>query len=107
MRSFRFFATLAVMLSLWSVTLAQSSGFDTSRMDRSAEACDDFFQFANGTWLKNTEIPAAFSSWGTFQSLRDSNNAILKEILDSAATSKVKTGTDTQMIGDFYTTCMD
>lgn len=98
---------LAVIFSLWSSVLTQSSGFDTGRMDRSTEACDDFFQYANGTWLKNTQIPASESRWGTFNMLADSNNALLKDVLEKAAAAKAKKGSDTQMIGDFYATCMD
>ena len=33
-------------------------------MDKSADACDNFYQYANGSWLKATEIPAAFPTWG-------------------------------------------
>ncbi len=106
-RLFRFVTTLAIMLSLWGSVLAQSSGFDPSRMDRTTEACDDFFQYANGSWLKNTQIPASESSWGTFNMLRDSNNAILMGVLEKATASKAKSGSDAQMIGDFYATCMD
>ncbi len=106
-RLFRFVTTLAIMLSLWGSVLAQSSGFDPSRMDRTTEACDDFFQYANGTWLKNAQIPSTEASWGTFNMLRDSNNAILKGVLEKAAATKAKQGSDTQMIGDFYATCMD
>ncbi|MEQ1921701.1 MAG: M13 family metallopeptidase N-terminal domain-containing protein, partial [Pyrinomonadaceae bacterium] len=106
-RLFRFVTTLAIMLSLWAGVLAQSSGFDPSRMDRTTEACDDFFQYANGTWLKNTQIPSTEASWGTFNMLRDSNNSILKGVLEKAAATKAKDGSDTQMIGDFYATCMD
>ena len=106
-RLFRFVTTLAIMLSLWGGVLAQSSGFDPSRMDRTTEACDDFFQYANGTWLKNTQIPPSEASWGTFNMLRDSNNTILKGVLEKAAASNAKSGSDAQMIGDFYATCMD
>ena len=103
----RFFTGMAVLVSLWSGVLAQSTGFDTSRMDRSTEACDDFFQYANGTWLKNTQIPASESRWGSFNMLADSNNALLKEVLEVSAATKGKPGSDAQMIGDLYTTCMD
>ena len=106
-RLFRFVTTLAIMLSLWAGVLAQSSGFDPSRMDRSTEACDDFFQYANGSWLKNTQIPPSEASWGTFNMLRDSNNSILKRVLEKAAAANAKSGSDAQMIGDFYATCMD
>ena len=104
---FRFVVTLAVMLSLWSCVLSQSSGFDTSRMDRSADACDDFFQFANGTWIKNTEIPPSQSRWGSFNILSESNRDVLHDILEKAAKQKAKAGSDIRLIGDFYTSCMD
>lgn len=104
---FRFLTAFVVLLSIYTSAIAQSSGFDTSRMDRSADACDDFFQFANGSWIKNTQIPPSESSWGTFNMLRDSNSSLLKDVLEKAAKTNAKQGSDTQMIGDFYATCMD
>jgi len=89
------------------MTPAQSKAFDTSRMDTTADACTDFFQYANGTWLKNTEVPPAFPRWGTFNILADNNQAILKEILEKAVQTKAAPGTDTQLIGDLYASCMD
>jgi putative endopeptidase len=103
----RFFAVVVVVFSLWTATLAQSSGYDTSRMDRSANACDDFFQYANGTWLKNTEIPASQSRWGSFNILNESNRDVLHDILENAAKQKAPKGSDAQLIGDFYASCMD
>src|SRR5829696_642852 len=107
MRILRFMTALTVLLSVCAATLAQSKGFDTSRMDTSVSACTDFFQYANGTWLKNTEIPASQSSWGTFNMLRDNNTAILREILEDAAKVNAPKGSNTQLIGDFYAACMD
>lgn len=103
----RFITTLLILLSVYMTTMAQSRGFDTSRMDTSADACTDFFQFANGTWLKNTQIPASESRWGTFNILGDNNNSILREVLENAAKSKAAPGSDAQLIGDFYASCMD
>src|SRR6476620_4595892 len=102
MRLFRLFTTLAIMASLWTGVLAQSSGFDTTRMDRSTEACDDFFQFANGTWLKNTEIPPSQSRWGSFNILAENNRDTLHEILDASLKSKAPAHSNMQMISDFY-----
>src|SRR4051794_22043219 len=107
MRPFRILTTLAVALSLWSGTLAQSSGFDTSRMDRGVDACDDFFQFANGTWLKNTEIPPSQSRWGSFNILAENNREVLHDILEKAAANKAAKGTTLRMIGDYYESCMN
>ncbi|HUR98390.1 MAG TPA: M13 family metallopeptidase [Pyrinomonadaceae bacterium] len=104
---FQFVATTLVLVSLWSSMLAQSKGFDTARVDKSADACNDFFQYANGTWLRTTEIPASESRWGTFNILADNNNAMLRGILETSAKSKAAKGSDAQLIGDFYASCMD
>lgn len=106
----QFFSSITVFvvaLSVWTAAMAQSAGFDTGRMDRTAGACNDFFQYANGTWLKNTQIPASESRWGTFNMLADSNNAMLRNVLETAAKTPSLTGSDTQIIGDLYATCMD
>jgi putative endopeptidase len=92
---------------MYVTTMAQSKAFDTNRMNTSADACTDFFEYANGTWIKNTEIPPAFSRWGTFNILADNNQAILKEILETAVKTKSAAGSDTQLIGDLYASCMD
>lgn len=88
--------------------LAQSSGFDVSRMDKSVDACNDFYQYVNGNWLKTTEIPAAFPSWGGFDILQTRNREISRDILEAAMknTSAAK-GSDEQLIGDYYAACMD
>src|ERR1043166_1055811 len=102
-------AALAVCL-LALAALAQNGGhgFDTSRMDTSASACTDFYQFANGNWLKTTQIPAAFPSWGSFNVLAENNRNTLHEILDEAAKDgSAKPGSVEQKIGDFYATCTD
>jgi putative endopeptidase len=106
-RSFRHISAFAFIVALCFTTFAQSSGFDPARMDRTVEACEDFFQYANGSWLRNTQIPASEARWGTFNILADSNNSILKQILDNAAKNGGRSGSDAQMIGDFYSTCMD
>lgn len=96
-----------LLMSIYSAVIAQSSGFDVSRMDRSVDACTDFFEYANGAWLRSTQIPSTESRWGTFNILGDSNNALLKSVLEKAAASKAKKGSDQQLIGDYYATCMD
>lgn len=104
---FRFTLFSLALMFVCTGASAQSKGFETTRMDKTADACTDFFQFANGTWLKNTEIPSSESRWGTFNILGDNNNAILREVLEAAAKSKSPAGSDAQLIGDFYASCMD
>nr|MBA3784760.1 hypothetical protein [Acidobacteriota bacterium] len=55
--SLRFVIALMVLLSVYSSVTAQTVAFDVTRMDNSVEACTDFFQYANGNWVKKTEIP--------------------------------------------------
>ncbi len=109
MRNFNFRLTvvITILLSICVSAFAQNKGFDTSRMDKSVEACTDFFQYANGTWLKNTAIPAAYSRWGSFNILGENNNAVLKSVLETASKTKAASGTDTQLIGDYFASCMD
>ena len=104
---FRSLTAALILFSLWSSTLAQSKGFDTKRMDTSVDACNDFFQYANGTWLRTTEIPASESRWGSFNILANNNNSTLREILETASKTKSPKGSDAQLIGDFYGSCMD
>src|SRR5580765_816700 len=70
-RFFRFLTAALVVYSVGIVAMAQTKAFDVSRMDTSADACDDFFQFANGNWVKNTPIPPSQSRWGSFNSLAE------------------------------------
>jgi putative endopeptidase len=83
-------------------------GFDLSSMDRSVKPCDDFFQFAGGSWLKNNPIPASRARWGNFDLLRTHNEEVLHEILEAAAKNHAaEPGSNDQKIGDFYATCMN
>ena len=95
-------------ISLTAVFGQTGSGIDVSNMDKNTSACTDFFQYANGTWLKNTEIPAAYPSWGAFNVLAENNRKALHEILEEAAkkTNAVK-GSNEQKIGDYYASCLD
>ena len=81
---------------------------DVANMDTTCRACDDFFEFANGGWLKRTTIPASYTTYGSFNSLADKNSDVLRGILDAAALDRAaKSGTPTQKLGTFYATCMD
>ncbi len=83
--------------------------FDPTFIDKSANACTDFFQFANGAWLKNDTIPAAFSSTGVSKDMSDRNELVVRSVLDDAmkARKTAPAGSTRAKLGTFYASCMD
>jgi putative endopeptidase len=80
---------------------------DLAALDRSVAPCQDFYQFACGTWLKATPIPDDQSIWGRGLSvLREQNETRLMETLEKAAASP-GSGPYEKALGDFYASCMD
>ena len=84
-----------------------SWGFDTSNLDKTCKACDDFYQFAMGGWIKSNPIPPEYPNWGTFTQLADKNQKNVRQVLEDAAAAKGAPGSNEQKIGDFYSACMD
>jgi predicted metalloendopeptidase len=83
-------------------------GIDTTSFDRSVRPQDDFFRFVNGTWLKNTEIPADRTRFGSFDALaEESQNAVRAIIEEAAKAPAAKPGSETQKVGDLYLSFMD
>ena len=60
-------------------------GFDTTGMDRTVAPGDNFYQYANGTWAKNTPIPADKSNYGMFTLLDDLSKERTRTIIEEAA----------------------
>ncbi|MBZ5607428.1 MAG: M13 family metallopeptidase [Acidobacteriia bacterium] len=82
-------------------------GFSTANMDLTADPCQNFYQYACGTWMAKHPIPADQSRWGVLALINDRNRAVLQNILEKAAVSDAKRTPDEQKIGDFYASCMD
>jgi putative endopeptidase len=80
-----------------------------ANMDTSVKPQDDFFGYANGGWIKNTEIPAEESRWGSFNELIERNNDALHAIAEKAAATQVdpKLAPEVQKVGDYYSSGMD
>ncbi len=103
----RMITAMAVLFTFCFSAIGQSKGFDPGRMDRSVDACNDFFQYSNGTWVENTKIPDSEFRWGSFNILAENNREILRGILDKASSTEANKGSDMQLIGDFYYSCMN
>lgn len=82
--------------------------FEKSNFDTTVAACDDFYQYTNGGWIKNNPVPAAYGRWSAFNELADFNTNAIRTILEEAAADKnAKPGSQRQMTGDFYASGMD
>ena len=81
--------------------------FDTAGMDTTVKPGDNFFLYANGKWIKDTEIPKTETGWGSFYTLYNDNLKNLKGILEQAAKGNAAKGSAEQKVGDFYASGMD
>jgi putative endopeptidase len=88
-------------------TIARPKSYDLSAMDKSVDPCEDFYQYACGTWRKNNPLPSDQSRWGRFNELGDYNRQFLHNILEKASANDPKRTPVMQKIGDMYQSCMD
>ncbi len=111
MRPIKYISLFAVSAFLFSQcdTTVKSNGKDVfaDNVDSTANPTEDFFQFVNGKWIKNNPIPASRSNWGIGNLVQDEIYLNLKKINEDAAKAGAAEGTETQKIGDFWSTGMD
>ncbi|MBI2397998.1 MAG: M13 family metallopeptidase [Xanthomonadales bacterium] len=98
---------IALTLPLAAAAGSNERGIDKSNFDASTAACADFYQHANGNWLKHNPIPAEYSAWGVMNEIAERNLGVLRQIRDAAAAAKAEPGSTQQKIGDFYASAMD
>src|SRR5882672_4871199 len=77
-------------------------------MDKGVDPLENFYLYANGQFLRDNPVPAAYSSWGQFQILDQKNQDFIHELLQTAAADKTAPrGSEAQKIGDFFASGMD
>jgi putative endopeptidase len=82
-------------------------GFSIDNIDKTVDPCVDFYQYACGNWMKNSEIPPDQSQWVSFVELHERNLDIEHDILEKAAAGGGGRNAIDQKIGDLYGSCMD
>ena len=76
-------------------------------LDRSVAPGKDFFQFANGGWIKSHPIPPDRAYWGVDTLLEQQNQIFIRNLIESLAQEHWAAGTPQRKIADFYASGMD
>ncbi|GAB3693041.1 M13 family metallopeptidase [Spirosoma flavus] len=98
---------LLILLTIAFIAAVVPQKFiDPQNMDMSVKPGDNFYQYANGNWLRQNAIPASKTSWGSFNQLHEQSLDAMKALLEEASKTTTK-GRLYQMVGDYYTSGMD
>ncbi|MGO9648868.1 MAG: M13 family metallopeptidase [Terriglobales bacterium] len=104
----------ACALILWllpayaqDVAKPETHGVAVASMDRAVKPGDDFYQYANGEWIKRTEIPPDRSRIGVFTGLGDLSDKRTAALIEEAAKADAPAGSSTRKIADLYNSYMD
>ena len=83
------------------------SGIDRAGMDKSVRPQDDLYLAMNGTWVKNTQIPADKAIWGAFIDLRELSDRRVREIVEGLQSANPAPGTNAQKVNDYFRAFLD
>ncbi len=87
---------------------AEQHGVELSDLDRAADPCADFFQFANGAWRKANPIPPSMQRWSRRWQAGEVNKERLRDILEDLAKKPDWPARSVeQIVSDDYASCMD
>jgi len=101
-----------VVLSVLSAIAQNASvphehGIVVANMDRSVKPGDDFYRFANGNWVKRTEIPPDRAVVDVFSKLGDLSNQRTADLIKDLAASNPPAGSDSRKVADLFNSYMD
>jgi putative endopeptidase len=86
-----------------SAVVTPLGGVDKMNFDLNVKACDDFYSYANGGWLKRNPVPSDQTSWGSFNILAERGLNDLRTLMESASSQSAGANALEKMVGDFYT----
>jgi putative endopeptidase len=80
---------------------------DSANFDFNVKPSDNFYQYANGNWLRNNPIPPSESRWGSFSEIQEFNYKALHDLLNEYSMKANKAGSIEQKCADFFKSGMD
>ncbi|MCY3016986.1 MAG: M13 family metallopeptidase [Planctomycetota bacterium] len=86
---------------------AAAGPVDVSAFDKAIRPQNDLYEYVNGTWLKETPIPADKSNYGAFIKLDDLSRERIRAIVEQAAAAEAPIGSDARKVGDFHRAFMN
>lgn len=114
MKSFLRIITFAVVCALrtgaaYSQTTSgtETHGISVANLDRTVKPGDDFYHFANGDWIKRSEIPADRGEIDVFSKLEDLSNKRTANLIAEIAKSNPPAGSAERKVADLYNSYMD
>ncbi|MBS0275954.1 MAG: M13 family metallopeptidase [Proteobacteria bacterium] len=93
------------LLTGGAIAAATVHGIDTAAMDTSIKPGDDFYDYANGNWMKTAVIPPDLSSWGSFAMLAREVQLRNRGLMEEAGNAPE--GSEARKVGDYYASFMD
>ena len=88
-------------------SIPYTPSLDLASLDRSTDACVDFYQFTCGGWMKNNPIPPDQPAWSVYGKLENENQQYLWGILQQASNPSAHRTPNEQKIGDYFEACMN
>jgi putative endopeptidase len=90
------------------VSATTQKGISAGDVNRSADPCTDFYDYANGTWRAQNAIPAGKPQWSRRLAAREANKQRVTTVIQEvAAKADWPAGSPEQLVGDLYASCMD
>ncbi|HET8549128.1 MAG TPA: M13 family metallopeptidase N-terminal domain-containing protein, partial [Bryobacteraceae bacterium] len=83
------------------------NAFDTDAIDRAIKPCDDFYEYAIGTWHNQHPIPSTQVRWGKRWAAAEYNRDNLRDLVETIAAKKTGRNLGEQLIGSMYSACMN
>lgn len=99
-------ATTVIMFSCTG-SKKEHVGIDPANLDLSVKPGDNFYQYANGGWIKKYPLPPEYSRYGSFDKLQEDNDKMVHDLVLNLSKETNQSGSIEQKIGDFFASGMD